>query len=62
MWLRKGNIQPRSEALYVMLQDCNIFHNNVNEKCHHCKTKCKSVDHLATQCDRMVYYDYKQET
>ena len=43
-----------------MLHDRNIFYNSMNEKCKHCRTSYKSVDHMATQCDRMAYYDYKQ--
>ncbi|KAI5168288.1 hypothetical protein PAEPH01_0001 [Pancytospora epiphaga] len=27
-------------------------------KCSHCKERRKTVDHLATQCDRMLYHDY----
>ena len=30
LWLKKRNIQPRTEALYVMLQDRNIFYNSMN--------------------------------
>ncbi|KAI5168451.1 hypothetical protein PAEPH01_0143 [Pancytospora epiphaga] len=26
--------------------------------CPHCKKCSKTVDHLATQCDRMLYHDY----
>ena len=26
--------------------------------CPHCRSKLKTVDHLATQCDRMLYHDY----
>ncbi|KAI5169355.1 hypothetical protein PAEPH01_0644 [Pancytospora epiphaga] len=29
-------------------------------KCPHCKERLKTVDHLATQCDRMMYHDYTQ--
>ncbi|KAI5176572.1 hypothetical protein PAEPH01_2370, partial [Pancytospora epiphaga] len=28
------------------------------ETCPHCKKRSKTVDHLATQCDRMLYHDY----
>ena len=27
-------------------------------KCPHCQEKMKSVDHMATQCDRMLTHDY----
>ncbi|KAI4290998.1 hypothetical protein PAPHI01_0272 [Pancytospora philotis] len=26
--------------------------------CPHCRSRHKTVDHLATQCDRMLYHDY----
>ncbi|KAI5170892.1 hypothetical protein PAEPH01_1528 [Pancytospora epiphaga] len=26
--------------------------------CPHCKKRSKTVEHLATQCDRMLYHDY----
>ncbi|KAI5177774.1 hypothetical protein PAEPH01_2504 [Pancytospora epiphaga] len=26
--------------------------------CPHCKKRSKTVDHLAMQCDRMLYHDY----
>ena len=26
--------------------------------CPHCRERVKTVDHLVTQCDRMLYHDY----
>ena len=56
-WLKKGNIKAQEEAAFALLQDRNIFCGNI-EKCPHCKNSSKSVDHLATKCDRMVGHDY----
>ena len=57
IWLTKGNIKPRDEGAYCFLQDRNMF---FGEKvlCPHCKAATKTVDHLATKCDRMLGHDY----
>ncbi len=57
LWLRHGNIRPQDEARYCLLQDRNMF-CNPGEMCPHCKSRFKTIDHLATQCDRMLYHDY----
>ena len=56
-WLKHGNIQPKDEAWYCHLQDRNMF-GGENAKCPHCKERQKTVDHLATQCEKMLYHDY----
>ena len=56
IWLKDGNIQPQDEGKYCLMQDRNMFNGNI--MCPHCKSRVKTVDHLATQCDRMLYYDY----
>jgi hypothetical protein len=57
IWLRNGNISPREEGSLTALQDRNIFLEK-GIKCPHCNDKYKSVDHMATQCDRMLSHDY----
>ncbi|XP_029657534.1 uncharacterized protein LOC115231718 [Octopus sinensis] len=57
-WLKKGNISPKSEAMLSFLQDRNVFFRNSDEKCPHCKSSPKTVDHLATRCSRMLNSDY----
>lgn len=57
MWLHKGNVKASDEAKLCYLQDRNLFGNKVG-KCPHCNEKYKTVDHLATQCERMLYHDY----
>ncbi|XP_029654510.1 zinc finger BED domain-containing protein 5-like [Octopus sinensis] len=57
-WLKKGNISPKSEAMFSFLQDRNIFFRDPNSKCSHCKSSNKTVDHMATRCNRMLNSDY----
>ena len=52
-WLKHGNMKPRDEASY--LQDRNIFLGAIY---HHCKDALRTVDHLASKCDRMLSHDY----
>ena len=56
-WLKHGNVRPQDEARYCYLQDRNYFHGE-SGMCPHCRERVKTVDHLATQCDRMLYHDY----
>jgi hypothetical protein len=58
-WLRHGNNNPRTESSLCSLQDRNLFRGEV-AMCPHCKTTRATVDHLATQCDRMLAHDYKR--
>jgi len=57
IWLTKGNIKPRDEGAYCFLQDRNIFFGE-RVQCPHCRNAIKTVDHLATKCDRMLGHDY----
>lgn len=57
IWLTKGNIKPRDEGAYCFLQDRNIFFGE-KVQCPHCRAALKTVDHLATKCDRMLGHDY----
>jgi len=56
-WLTKGNNKAQLEARLCYLQDRNMFGDKPGN-CPHCKERIKTVDHLATQCDRMLYHDY----
>lgn len=56
-WLKNGNIRATEEARLCFIQDRNLFGDSPG-KCPHCKERIKTVDHLATQCDRMLYHDY----
>ena len=57
IWLSKGNMKPRDEGAYCFLQDRNIFFGE-KVQCPHCRAAMKTVDHLATKCDRMLGHDY----
>ena len=57
-WLRHGNNSPQDEAVMCYLQDRNVFFGESRGVCTYCKERARSVDHLATQCDRMMDYDY----
>lgn len=57
IWLKDGNNSARDEAAFCYLQDRNIFWGE-NIMCPHCKAFAKTVDHLATKCDRMLGHDY----
>jgi len=57
LWLTNGNASVRDEAHLCYLQDRNLF-GGAPGICPHCKEKTKSVDHLATQCSRMLGHDY----
>ena len=57
LWLRKGNITPREEAALCNLQDRNVFFSE-KSKCPHCNVCTRTVDHLASKCDRLLGHDY----
>ncbi|TBU11212.1 hypothetical protein CWI38_1319p0010 [Hamiltosporidium tvaerminnensis] len=49
-WLKRGNIRPRNEAV-------NVFWG-ADGVCQHCGKSGKTVDHLATRCEKMLGHDY----
>ena len=57
LWLTHGNITAQDEAYLCYLQDRNMFGGDPGI-CQHCKERTKSVDHLASQCNKMLGYDY----
>lgn len=58
IWLKNGNNTPQQEGLSCYFQDRNVFFEQNRGICPHCKKNKKSVDHLATRCDRMLAHDY----
>ena len=56
-WLLHGNMSARDEGALCALQDRNLF-LGAAQQCHHCRQALKTVDHLATRCDRMLSHDY----
>ena len=57
LWLTNGSISAKEEAHLCYLQDRNLF-GGAPGICPHCKERPKSVDHLASQCNRMLGHDY----
>jgi hypothetical protein len=57
LWLTHGNVSAKDEAHLCYLQDRNLF-GGAPGLCPHCTERTKSVDHLATQCNRMLGHDY----
>ena len=57
LWLTHGNVSLKDEAQFCYLQDRNLF-GGAPGLCPHCKERPKTVDHLATQCNRMLGHDY----
>lgn len=59
IWLKRDKISLKTQANLCNLQDRNILSNKF--KCIHCKTVTITVEHLATRCGKMLYYDYKKD-
>ena len=57
LWLRKGEISPLDETALCSLQERNAFLGD-KSKCPHCNSSVKTVDHLASRCDRLLGPDY----
>ena len=57
VWITHGNVSAKDEAHLCYLQDRNLF-GGAPGICPHCKERPKTVDHLATQCNRMLGHDY----
>lgn len=56
-WLRSGNIAPRDEGAYCLLQDRNLFWLT-GGTCPHCGDGVKTADHLASKCKMMARHEY----
>ncbi|TBU11988.1 hypothetical protein CWI38_0947p0010 [Hamiltosporidium tvaerminnensis] len=56
-WLKRGNIRPQNEAVFCYIQDRNEFWG-ADGVCQHCGKSGKTVDHLATRCEKMLGHDY----
>lgn len=56
LWLKKGNHNPRQEALMVYLQDRNTCFTK--QKCNYCHKSIGSIDHKATKCPKLLHNEY----
>ncbi|KAF7683742.1 hypothetical protein TCON_1063 [Astathelohania contejeani] len=59
--MKYGNIDPCAEGIYCYIQDRNVFWRDDALQCQHCGKAKKSIDHLATDCDRMLGHDYTRK-
>ncbi|KAF7670517.1 hypothetical protein TCON_2837, partial [Astathelohania contejeani] len=57
-WMKYGNIDSRAEGIYCYIQDRNVFWRDDDLQCQYYGKAKKSIDHLATGCDRMLGHDY----
>ena len=58
IWLHKGSNKPTTEAYNCYVQDRNVYWNSKEVMCLHCNKTKRTVDHIATKCDRMLGHDY----
>ncbi|KAF7683993.1 hypothetical protein TCON_0797 [Astathelohania contejeani] len=56
--MKYRNINFRAQAIYCYIKHRNVFGRNDALQCQHYGKAKKSIDHLATGCDRMVGHDY----
>ncbi|KAF7684095.1 hypothetical protein TCON_0701 [Astathelohania contejeani] len=57
-WMKNRNNNFHTESIYCYIQDKNVFWRDDALQCQHCGKAKKSIDHLATGCDRMLGHDY----
>ncbi|KAF7682437.1 hypothetical protein TCON_2334, partial [Astathelohania contejeani] len=51
------NIDPCDVAIYFYIEYKNVFWRDDALQCQHCGKAKKTIDHLATGCDRMYGHD-----
>ncbi|TBU08033.1 reverse transcriptase [Hamiltosporidium tvaerminnensis] len=56
-WLKSGNIRTRNEAVFCYIQDRDVFWGT-DSMGQHCNKSGKTVDHLASRCEKMLGHDY----
>ncbi|TBU12460.1 hypothetical protein CWI38_0748p0020 [Hamiltosporidium tvaerminnensis] len=56
-WLKKGSVKPRDEAVFCYIQN-RISFLGAEGMWQHCNQSRKTVDHLATRCEKMLGHDY----
>ncbi|KAF7677266.1 hypothetical protein TCON_2647, partial [Astathelohania contejeani] len=57
-WMIHGNNNPRAEALYCYIQYRNVFGEKPLLHASIVARQKKTIDYLATGCDRMLGHDY----
>ena len=56
-WLTHGSNRADREGAMCAMQDSNIFCGK-RTVCPHSRERPRTVDHLATQCEKLLYLDY----
>ena len=57
-WLLHGYLTPQDEGSLCKIQDRNVFFKNA--RCGHCHLSNQIVDHLATNCGKLLEHEYKR--
>ena len=57
IWLHKGSNLAKHEGKLCFLQDRNVFFTE-SVMCPHCNSNRKTVDYMATKCEKMLGHDY----
>ena len=57
IWLHKGNNLAKHEGKLCFLQDRNVFFTE-SVMCPHCNSNRKTVDYMATKCEKTLGHDY----
>ncbi|KAL0265725.1 UNVERIFIED_CONTAM: hypothetical protein PYX00_011440 [Menopon gallinae] len=58
LWMTHGHLSPQEEAMLCYVQDRNVFFGELNAMCGYCGKERKTVDHIATQCEKLRDYEY----
>ena len=58
LWLTHGNLSMQEEGALCYLQDRNVFFTEIGAKCGNCGKEDKTVDHIATHCEKLREYEY----
>ena len=67
-WLRKGNLKREAESLLIVWQDnairikhikARIDKNQQNSKCRFCGDRDETINHILSECSKLVRKEYK---
>ena len=58
-WWKHKKVSPKDEAIWCKIQDRNWFVEK--KKCHHCRHKQMTMDHIATRCEALVSSEYQEK-
>ena len=67
-WLRNGNLERETESLLIAAQDNSVRTNHIkaridktqqNSKCRLCGDRDETIDHIISECSKLVQREYK---